>query len=159
MAYEFQIDELEGPYTDEEGSQIVEFILGFDVEQDSIVVMAVILFPTTDPNALELCFGIRTKTASGEVSGPDYGREGADLYIPREYRAQVLAKVRESIALVVAAALPASIVMETFYPALPPQALQKYDGVAAAVIGCGYRLEDSFRDTENGINYWLFGKL
>jgi hypothetical protein len=39
MAYEFDLGDLEGPYTDSEGSQIVEFILGVDPETDTVAVI------------------------------------------------------------------------------------------------------------------------
>jgi hypothetical protein len=86
MAYEFDLGDLEGPYIDSEGSQIVEFILGVDAETDTVAVMSVILFPTTQEDTLELCFGIRTKAGPelSRVSEPDYGKEGAEKYIPRE---------------------------------------------------------------------------
>jgi hypothetical protein len=128
MAYEFDLGDVEGPYTDSDGSQIVEFILGVDPETDTVAVMSVILFPTTQEDALELCFGIRTKAGPelSRVSEPDYGKEGAEKYIPRERRADVLAKIMDSI--------------------------------GASVIVCGYVVEDSFRDDASGINYWLFRK-
>jgi hypothetical protein len=160
MAYEFDLGDLEGPYTDSEGSQIVEFILGADPEADTVVVMSVILFPTTQEDMLELCFGIRTKTGPdlSRVSEPDYGKEGAEKYIPRERRADVLAKIKDSVSSIVSAAMPSLIAMETFYPDLPPEALKKYSLIGASVIICGYVVEDSFRDDASRTNYWLFRK-
>jgi hypothetical protein len=160
MAYEFDLGDPEGPYTDSEGSQIVEFVLGVDPETDTVVVMSVILFPTKQEDTLELCFGIRTKTGPdlSRVSEPDYGKEGAEKYIPRDKRAAVLARIKQSISSVVSAKMPSLIAMETFYPDLPPQALKKYDGIVASVIVCGYVVEDSFRYEASGINYWLFKK-
>jgi hypothetical protein len=150
MAYEFDLGDLEGPYTDSEGSQIVGHGCG-DVRHT---------VPTTQQDTLELCFGIRTKAGVelSRVSGPDYGKEGAEKYIPRERRADVLAKIMDSVSSVVSAAMPGLIAMETFYPDLPPEALKKYSLIGASVIVCGYLLEDSFRDDASGINYWLFRK-
>ena len=121
MAYEFDLGELEGPYTDSENSHIVEFVLGVDPDRDTVAVMSVILFPTTREDTLELCFGIRTKIGAdlSQVSEPDYGKEGAQKYIPRERRADVLAKIMDSVSSAVSAAMPGLIAMETFYPDLP----------------------------------------
>jgi hypothetical protein len=90
-------------------------------------------------------------------SEPDYGKEGAEKYIPRERRADVLAKTMDSVSSVVSAAMPSLIAMETFYPNLPPEALKKYSLIGASVIVCGYVLEDSFRDDASRINYWYLG--
>lgn len=160
MAYEFDLGEIEGPYTDSENSQIVEFVLGVDPDTDTVAVMSVILFPTTRDDTLELCFGIRTKTGAdlSRISEPDYGREGAEKYIPRDKRAAVLARIRESVSSVVSAKMPSFIAMETFYSNLPPQALGKYNVIGAGVIVCGYVVEGSFRDEASRINYWLFKK-
>jgi hypothetical protein len=140
MAYEFDLGDIEGPYADSDGSQIVEFVLGVDPETDTVVVMSVILFPTTQEDMLELCFGIRTKAGPdlSRVSEPDYGKEGAEKYIPRGRRADVLAKIMDSVSSVVSAAMPGLIAMETFYPDLPPEALKKYSLIGASVIVCGY---------------------
>jgi hypothetical protein len=121
MAYEFDLSDLDGPYTDSEGSQIVEFILGVDPATDTVAVMSVILFPTTQEDTLELCFGIRTKAGPelSRVSEPDYGKEGAEKYIPRERRADVLAKIMDSVSSVVSAAMPASLRWKHFIPTCP----------------------------------------
>jgi hypothetical protein len=39
MAYEFDLGDIEGPYADSDGSQVVEFVLGVDPEADTVVVM------------------------------------------------------------------------------------------------------------------------
>jgi hypothetical protein len=163
MAYEFDLGEIEGPYTDNEGSQIVEFVLGVDPDTDTVVVMSVILFPTERSDTFELCFGIRTKTVvaldgSADVSEPDYRNEGAKKYIPDSYRSEVLAQVRNCVSSIVKAKMPDFITMETFYPYLPPQALAKYSIIEASIISQGYILADSFRHESFGINYWLFKK-
>jgi hypothetical protein len=163
MAYEFDLGDIEGPYTDSEGSQIVEFVLGVDSDADTVVVMCVILFPTERPDTLELCFGIRTKTVvasdgSVDVSKPDYRNEGAKKYIPDHYRSEVLAKVKDCVSRIVGVKMPDFIAMETFYPYLPPQALAKYTTIGASIIAQGFILADSFRQESSGINYWLFKK-
>jgi hypothetical protein len=156
MSYEFELHELEGPFTDAEGSRIVEFILGFDAEADAVVVMSVMLVPTDRTDTLELCFGIRTKNEEGNVSPPNYSKEGRDKYVPKASRATVLASVKAAITAVVSDAAPDYIVMETFYGNLPTEALKKYDVIGASVIVCGYLVADSFRADDTGINYWIF---
>jgi hypothetical protein len=100
MAYVFDLGDREGPFTDNENSQIFEFVLGVDPEKDIITLMSVILFETEDKDTLELCFGIRTKTlAHGVVtiSPPDYSKEKADECIPKEHRFAVLFAVNGAV--------------------------------------------------------------
>ena len=158
MAYEFNLGALEGPYTDDQWAHIVEFILGMDAAQNVVVVMSVILFPTDNPDVLELCFGIRTKGETFGISEPDYGKESAAKYIPKNQRADVLQKIKEAVESIVSSKMPAYIAMETYYPNLPPEALTKYSVIGAGIIILGYVIEDQFRDPESGINYWFFRK-
>jgi hypothetical protein len=98
MAYEFDLQEIEGPIEEADGSKIVEFILGFDADLDTIVVMSVMMVPTDRTDTLELCFGIRTKDygriiLDGAISPPDYSREGSQKYIPTEYKLEILPRI------------------------------------------------------------------
>jgi hypothetical protein len=160
MAYEFGLQETEGPFAENDGSHVVEFILGFDAEADTIVVMSVMLVPTDREDTLELCFGIRTKVGAdiSGVSPPDYSKEGSDKYIPKERKSEILVRVAEAVESVVAGTRPRYITMETFYANLPPAALEKYAVIGARIIANGYIIADSFRDQDSGINYWLFEK-
>jgi hypothetical protein len=168
MAYEFDLQEIEGPIEEADGSKVVEFILGFDADSDTIVVMSVMMVPTDRTDTLELCFGIRTKTPEqnyggivslGEISPPDYSREGSQKYIPTEYKLEVLSRIAEAVSRLAAHAMPNYITMETFYADLPLKALEKYDVIGGKIIACGYTIEDQFRDPPNhGIDYWLFKK-
>ncbi len=158
MAYEFELHELEGPFTDAEGSKIVEFILGFDAEASVVVVMSVMLVPTEQADTLELCFGIRRKDDAGNVNRPDYSKEGSATYIPKGSKNDVLESISRAVSTVVSDTMPEQIIMETFYANLPPEALTKYSVIGAKIIVCGYIVEEDFRDPDSGINYWLFKK-
>lgn len=160
MAYEFDLqDHIEGPISQIDGSHVAEFILGFDAEQDTIVVMSILLVPTDRSDTLELCFGIRLKRDVGvvrHVSEPDYSVEGSLEYVPREYKDEVLMRIGTAITLLVSSVMPENITMETYYANLPPRALTKYDSVEASIMTCGYLVADAFRNPDDGINYWLF---
>lgn len=161
MAYEFDIEvDPDPPFTDNLSLEIVEFALGYDVDADLVVVMSVMLVPTSDPEAHDLRFGIRENSRSKEwrVGGLDYTKECVDKYIPREWRAFVLMQVRRAVRTLVDKVKPDNITMETYYAGLEQKALKKYDLICAAVYGCGYILEDQFRDEESQKNYWLFTK-
>ncbi len=63
MSYEFDLQELEGPLQEADGSYVIEFILGFDAETDTIVVMSVILFPQTGQTRWNFALGSGLKRA------------------------------------------------------------------------------------------------
>ena len=110
MAYEFSLQESEGPLTEADGSYVVEFILGFDSETDTIVVMSTILFPTDDADTLELCFGIRTKVGSelSGVSPPDYSNETSAKYIPPQHKADILVRIADAVQSLVSSIMPST---------------------------------------------------
>lgn len=160
MAYEFDLGGLEGPFTDAENSQIVEFVLGVDPDADMVVVMSIILFPTERPDTLELCFGIRTKVGANleTVSEPDYSKETANLYIPESGKHSVLRGIREAVLGIAKNSKVPYIIMETYYPNLPPKALVKYVTISNELFDADYLVEEEWKDDETGINYWLFKK-
>lgn len=157
MAYEFSPDQdVEAPVSDGQGGQVIEFALGFDDELNLIVLMAVMLTATDRPGVLELHFGIRTRINNGRSGEPDYSRETVQRYIPKDSRNLIAGLIRESVQKIVTAGAPEHIIMETFYPNLEPVALAKYAPVCGAVIMSGYRIGDSWRDENDGKNYWIF---
>ncbi len=160
MAYEFSPDQdVAGPsVSDGDGGRVIEFAIGFDTESDLIVLMAVMLTRTDRIDTLELHFGIRTRIGDGPASAPDYSKEAADSYIPKEGRTSILDLIRQCVMRVVADISPSHIVMETYYGHLPPKALAKYAPIGAAVIVCGYKVADQWRDPQSGINYWVFSR-
>jgi hypothetical protein len=159
MAYEFDLGELESIFMDADGSHVMEFVLGVDPDEDAVVVMSVILFPTDEPDILELCFGIRIKSGPdlSVVSEPDYNSDAGKRYIPKEWRKMVLARVGNATSNMIGNILPKKVIMETFYANLPPEALTKYEAIGTRIAIWNYEIEDSFR-AENGVNYWLFKK-
>jgi hypothetical protein len=158
MAYDFDLQDPEGPFVEADGSRVVEFILGFEDDTDTIIVMSVLLVPTDRKDTLELCFGIRAKVGpEPHISAPDYSKDGSYKYIPRERRTTVLASICESIQRLVETEKPPYITMETFYADLPAEALRKYDMVELQIRFNDYVIEDKFR-APDGINYWLFRK-
>ncbi len=161
MAYVFDLGDPEGPFTDDENSQIFEFVLGVDPEKDIITVMSVILFETEDKETLELCFGIRTKSVADgliTISPPDYSKEKADECIPKDKRSNVLFAINGAVDVLAQIAKATNIIMETFYPNLDHKALKKYDIICNALARWNYPVEDSWKDESTGINYWLFKK-
>lgn len=158
MAYVFSPDhDIGAPVSDGEGGYVIEFALGYIPEEDLIVLEAVMLTATGQPNILELHFGIRYRIGDSPASPPDYSKDAVDLYIPKASRAIITDLVRKSTARIVPAARPKSIVMETFYANLEPKALHKYDAICGAIGMCGYVLEQEFRG-EDGKNYWIFAR-
>ena len=49
--------------------------------------------------------------------------------------------------------------METFYSNLPDKALRKYQEICSFLGGCGFELEDEFRDPDSGKNYWFLSRF
>jgi hypothetical protein len=164
MSFRFDLESDPDPiYRDETGASIIEFSLGYDLDENKIVVMSVMLVPTDNPEVLELCFGIREKFfitfETTLVSAPDYSKEGTDKYIPRASRSMVHALIGDAIAMLLPQRFPKYITMQTFYAHLPNKAMKKYEGICGRVLECGYELADAFRDETDGVNYWLFTKL
>lgn len=160
MPYEFDLQvELNDPVSDGEGGYVFEFALGFDVEIDLIVVMAVMLTATDRPDALELHFGITKRQGMEPPSAPDYTREAADAFIPKEHRARVLDMIRRGVAAVVGRSQPDYILMETYYGNLPPKAVVKYYPICERLIESGYILEQAWRESASGKDYWVFRRF
>jgi hypothetical protein len=159
MAYEFDIEiDPDPPFTDNLGVEIVEFALGYDLERDIVVVMSVMLVPIDE--AHDLRFGIREKSlvSDWKVSAPDYTKEGADRYIPREWRALVIAQISLAVRNLVNKVRPENITMETYYSGLAEKALKKYEVISGSMHSCGYETKDRFRDKTSEKDYWLFAK-
>jgi hypothetical protein len=69
MDYQFDLQRTLQPTVliDAAGSRAIEFTLGFVPDQDTIIVMSVMLIPTERPDVFELCFGIRAKEITNEI--------------------------------------------------------------------------------------------
>jgi hypothetical protein len=161
MAYQFDIEVDPDPsFTDALGVEIVEFALGYDLDANTAIIMSVMLVPVDDPKAHDLRFGIREMNLEHDwkVTAPDYTRETAAKYIPKEWRAFVKLQIRRAVIELVSKIMPKNITMETYYSGLEQKTLQKYELVVSGVHSCGYGTADRFRDEDNQKDYWLFTK-
>jgi hypothetical protein len=157
VTYQFWPDLVAPPAaSDGEGGFVIEFRLGYDVDADVMVLMAVMLTRTDDDDVMEFHFGIRTRVAHGPAGSPDYSKEAVDKFIPKEYRPLISQVILECITGLMSHSRPKYIVMETFYPNLEPKALKKYDAICDTLEVVGYDVADRFRDETSGIDYWFF---
>jgi hypothetical protein len=169
MAYIFDLDaELPGaPFVDVWGTEIVEFALGYDVEAEIVVIMSVMLVPGGSylddklEGVFDLRFGIRERDGKHEwkVSPPDYTRECADKYIPKEHRNAVTDLLCQALGVLTKHSEAKHLTIETFYAKLPDKALSKYKEICNFLGGCGFELRDEFRDEESGKNYWFLSSV
>jgi hypothetical protein len=159
MAYEFDLEQdADPPFSDAMGIEIVEFVLGFNLDADTAIIMSVMLVPIDE--AYDLRFGIREKSLihNWKVTAPDYSMGAVANYIPKEHRDLVTKKLQEAIIALVTKVKPENVTMETFYPKVPAKALKKYDNVSFAMRDCSYMISDQFRDGTTHKDYWLFTK-
>src|SRR5437764_475412 len=129
MAYVFDLegDFDQKPFVDADGSYIIDFALGYDLDLSLIVLMTVMLV-ADQSGAFELCFGVRTRSADNalDVSPPDYSSATARQYVPREATEAILGLVALAIIALVERAKPKDVIMETFHANLPLKAMTKY---------------------------------
>jgi len=169
MAYSFDLDtELPGaPFVDVWGTEIVEFALGYDVYAEIVVIMSVMLRPGGSylddklEGVFDLRFAIRKRDGKHEwnVSAPDYTRECADKYVPKEHRKAVTDLLCQALGVLTKHSDAKHLTMVTFYANLPDKALRKYKEICNFLKGRGFELEDEFRDEESGKNYWLLSSV
>jgi hypothetical protein len=161
MAYVFDLereDDFE-IFIDADGSRIVDFALGYDLDSSLVILMSVMLIPD-ESGAFELCFGIRKRNVENalEVSPPDYRSETAKQFVPRTETENVRSAILSTIEALVKAVKPEDIIMETFHANLPPRAMKKYDLICEILAKNFYRLTDQFRDGTDGKDYWSFSR-
>jgi hypothetical protein len=157
MAYIFELDtELPDVFVDNQGTSVVEFALGYDLEAEEIVLFSVTLGPSVD-GASDLRFGIRKRHAEKEwkVSGLDFSREGVSGCIPAHARVEVRLLMLEAVNRLAEQCADDKITMETYYQNLPIEALRKYELISNQLNFKGFYTETTFRD-EDGTDYWLF---
>jgi hypothetical protein len=165
MAYIFDLQDapLDAPFVGIFDVETVEFALGYDVDAETVVLMSVMLVPGASylddklEDVFDLRFGIRERDLKHEwkVTPPDYTRECADKYIPKEHRKDVLDLMCKAIASLTEHSGAKHLTMETFYADLPDSALRKYKELCNFLEECGFELRDEFRDEASGKNYWF----
>jgi hypothetical protein len=159
MSYVFELDpELTDVFVDNMGTSIVEFAIGYDVDEEEIVLFSVTLGPSMD-GASDLRFGIRTRHATKEwkISGLDFTRERVSACIPSHGREQVRTLLLHAVLRLANSCLDERITMETYYPNLPAEAVEKYNIICNALEYQGFLIETKFRD-DDGKDQWLFTK-
>jgi len=167
--YIFELDaELaDTPFVDWFGTETVEFTLGYDVDREIVVLMSVMLVPGASylddqlDGVFDLRFGIREGGMKHEwnVTAPDYTRECANKYIPRQHRKAVFSVLCEALKLLTKHSHAKHLTMETVYTKVPDKALKKYEEICNFLGGVGFKLEDAFYDDDNGKNYWLLSSV
>ena len=147
------------PYVDADGSRVIDFALGYDLDRSLIIVMSVMLV-RDESEAFELCFGIRTRSPANalEVSPPDYSSATAQRFVPPAATEDVLSVVLSAIIVLIEAVKPKDILMETFHANLPLKAMKKYKLISDILERFSYALIDQFRDETDGKDYWSFSR-
>jgi hypothetical protein len=160
MAFEFELEEdFESPSRDNLDTWAIDIGLGYDIDEDMVVVMSVMLVPGDAflkdelSHVFDLQFGIRKKWLD-RTSPPDFDKETGRKYIPSERNADVLRVIRRAVMRLVGVVMPDHLTMESYHPNLEPKALTKYDMLCNALAELGYEVMEAFREPSNGINYW-----
>jgi len=160
MAFEFELEEdFEGPLNGNLETWVIDIGLGYDIEEDVVVVMSVMLVPGDAflkdelSHVFDLQFGIRKKSLD-HTSPPDFDKETGRKYIPPERNTDVLRVIRRAVMRLVGAVMPDHITMESYHPNLEPKALRKYHLLCEALTEVRYEVVTAFREPSNGINYW-----
>ncbi|MCK1420727.1 hypothetical protein IVB14_05220 [Bradyrhizobium sp. 180] len=157
MAYVYDLDsELSDVFVDNLGTSVVEFALGYDLEQEEVILFSVTLGPSID-GVSDLRFGIRRRHIEKEwkVTGLDFSRESVLECVPSYAREEVRILLSASVSMLARACTDEKITMETYYRNLPAAALEKYEMITNVLIDNGFLVETKFQDLE-GVNYWLY---
>jgi len=157
MAYVYDLDsELSDVFVDNFGTSVVEFALGYDLEQEEVILFSVTLGPSID-GVSDLRFGIRRRHIEKEwkVTGLDFSREAVIECIPSYAREEVRILLSASVSRLARACTDEKITMETYYRNLPAAALEKYEMITNILTDNGFLVETKFQDLE-GVNYWLY---
>jgi hypothetical protein len=170
MAYIFDLDaEVPAePFVDPWRTEICEFALGYDVDRNVAIIMSVMLYSGTKAShvkgvagVFDLRFGIRERDLDHEwkCTPPDYSKEAADRFIPREHRQEVRERLYAAIEVLLSHSKAKHVTMQSYYCWLQDNALWKYSCICMIIMSLGYSLVDAFRDGTNGKNYWLLSRF
>src|SRR5438046_2329294 len=167
MAFQFDLEsDFDQVYVDRHGTKIIDFALGYDLDENIVVLMSVMLVSGESylknefAGIYDLQFGIRQRSLSGveHLTPPDFGNQSSLKYIPRSKRADILKILKVALACLLLDTQVRFVTMETYYGHLPAKAMRKYAAICEVIAKCGYSQIDTFRDPETGIDYWLFGR-
>jgi hypothetical protein len=160
MAFEFELEEdFDEPRRDNLDTWVIDIALGYDVEEDMVVVMSVMLVSGDAflkdelSDVFDLQFGIRRKWPD-RTSSPDFDKETGREYIPSARNSDVLRVIQRAVLRLVGAVMPEHLTMESYHPNLEPKALRKYQVLCDTLTEAGYEVAKAFREASNGINYW-----
>ena len=169
MAFIFDLEEVDSDvdlFVDASGTSIIDFALGYDQETSTAILMSVMLvsgesyLEGTFANVRDIQFGIRVRNLVHDtISPPDFTSASASLFIPKGARVHVLVNICKALMFLLRRAKPQFLTMETYYPNLPDEALQKYDVITKWIWQLGYDAVHRFRDETSGIDYWFFAKV
>ncbi len=124
MAFVFDLDDqLPDVFVDNQGTLIVEFALGYDLDENQVVLFSVTLVPVDD-GVSDLRFGIRDRhiEMDWKISGLYFSHERVKECIPKQYRPRVTGLLLDALGRLAGACECSHISMETYYPNLPPEA-------------------------------------
>lgn len=140
---------------------IVEFTLGFDIENEERISMAVALIEDDEGGAdpFALTFGLMARGVySDQLRGPFFDHGTCRSYVSRGNAPAVMKLVLEALRKLVEEVEPQSIVMVTYETFLPKPAMAKYDSIANLLDQFGFKTTSYRRDETDGKDYWLFEK-
>jgi hypothetical protein len=164
MDYRFEPDVEFSVTSIPDGTSLAEFALGYEVEIGTVVYMQILLVKGESylhdelRDVYDLQFGIREKLANDQntLTSIDFSYISPKRFVPRNYRQWLFDYVLHCVEEIITSRSPSYITMETYHSYVPPEAMGKYDGIAALLVSLGYDLLERFRGTEDGIDYWYF---
>jgi hypothetical protein len=153
------------PFRDWQQCDIVEFSLGYYPDENTAVIMSVMLVPGASyikvPNVrvYDLKFGIRTRDMEHEwkVGEPDFSHESVERYIAREDRIRVMECVLRAIEALISFTGPEHVTMVTAEKGLPEKALLKYVKICKVLNRLNFATLEQYQG-ESGSHYWYFKK-
>lgn len=159
--HDIELDFSRGPICDAMGVYIIEFSLGYHLEQEQAEIMSVMLVPGASylrrkiQNVYDLKFGIRTRCLrhTWKVGDPDFGTEASRRCIRSQDRTVVLSCVVDASRSLIQHVRPSHITMATYDRHLRGRALEKFETIVREICALGYDLMDNFLG-EDGTRYW-----
>jgi hypothetical protein len=161
MAFKFELGDPGDIAIGPDGDWVAEFSIGFDLELDEIINMAVALIENQpEPNPFTLTFGIVRRAANGgdQIGEVIFDHSAARAYVARERANQVMIQILNCIEQLCALVDPSEVQFSTFEADLPPPAMQKYFKVSNHLGICGYEMNFYRREGADLRDNWFFTK-